>query len=90
MSGRVLTVAYAGPLEVYVSGWGSRELICEVRNGRPPLYDHRRRAWYCTPKTAADALAMAERRGWTVDVVTEHDMEVIAAAAVAQERDTLW
>lgn len=52
-----------------VSGYGSRDLIVELR-GRPPVYNSRTRAWCVQGSTARDIIAAAEARGYDV-VVTE-------------------
>lgn len=52
-----------------VSGYGSRDLIVELR-GRPPVYNSHTRAWCVQDSTARDIIAAAEARGFEV-VVTE-------------------
>lgn len=71
MSARTLTVVMVNQNCAYVSGYGSRELITDLR-GRPPVWSSIGRAWVTTPRTARDIIAIAESRGWDV-VVTEDD-----------------
>lgn len=55
----------------YVSGYGSREMITELRK-RPPVWSSLGRAWVTTPRTALDVIAVAEMRHYEV-AVTEGD-----------------
>lgn len=71
MSARTLAVVMVNQNCAYVSGYGSRELITDLR-GRPPVWSSIGRAWVITPHTARDIIAIAESRGWDV-VVTEDD-----------------
>lgn len=68
MSRRVLTITFETPSCALVSGYGSRELLTELRNGRPPVWATRARAWVTQPATAKDIIAMAEMRGYDVVV----------------------
>jgi hypothetical protein len=53
-----------------VKGYGSRDLLTELRGGRPPVWATLSRAWVTTADTARDLIAVAERRGYLVDVET--------------------
>lgn len=64
---RRLEVEFINASCAYVRGWGSRDLITEIR-GRPPVYATLSRAWACLPKTARDVIAVAESRGYEVFV----------------------
>lgn len=64
------------PLTAYVSGYGSRQLLTELR-GRPPVWASRRRAWLSTEATARDLVAVAESRGWGVTVTRGPDLTPI-------------
>lgn len=68
-----LTVQPVNANLTYVSGHGSRDLITEVRNGRPPCWSPLGRAWAVHPTTAADAVALAEVRRFEVVVLPEDD-----------------
>ena len=48
-----------------VTGWGSRELLVEMR-GRQPTWSSRPRGWAVQPHTARDLVALAEIRGFDV------------------------
>lgn len=50
------------PMTAYVSGFGSRALLTELRK-RPPLWSRQQRAWVTTARIAGDLLAVAEWRG---------------------------
>jgi hypothetical protein len=62
-----LTVTLVTPSCAYVTGFGSRDLLTELR-GRPPVYATRVRAWVTTPTVARDLVAIAEHRGYDVTV----------------------
>lgn len=66
---------------VYVAGYGSRELLTELRH-RPPVWSSLGRAWTCQPRTAHDLIAEAERQGFEV-TITEDD-------PLPAARGTLW
>lgn len=51
-----------------VSGHGSYELV--TRLGRRPIWSVRDAAWMVMHSTAGDVIAVAEARGWTVEVET--------------------
>ncbi|TYL55755.1 hypothetical protein FXB39_00665 [Nocardioides sp. BGMRC 2183] len=72
MSTRRLTVTKVSPSCDVVSGYGSRELVTEVR-GRPPMWSSRPRGWVVQPKTSADVIALAESRGFEVVIESEVD-----------------
>lgn len=60
-----LTVTIESKVCAFVSGWGSRDLLTEMR-GRPPIWSTRQRAWVTTEPTARDLIAVAEARGYRV------------------------
>ena len=49
-----------------LTGYGSRELVVEIRNGRPPMWSSSPRGWAVQPSTADDVVALAESRGFLV------------------------
>lgn len=51
----------------YVSGYGSRDMLEELR-GRAPIWSTLGRAWVTTPTTARDLIAVAEARHYDVTV----------------------
>ena len=71
MSTRALTVVQVNDNCAYLSGYGSRELITELRGGRPPVGSSVGRAWVTTAKTASDVIAVAESRGWAVTITND-------------------
>lgn len=87
MSTRVLFVAHVAPSCDYWRGYGAYELLTEAA-GRSPVWGSRVRAWHCQPRTSAEALALAESRGWCVEVIDEahllrlagHEVEAVRAA----------
>lgn len=96
MSARVLQVAHATPSCDYFRGYGSRELLTEVL-GRAPLWGSRVRAWSIGPWHTPDAIALAESRGWRVEIVDEAHLKRLAGheidgikAAHAESRGELW
>ena len=68
-----------------VRGYGSRELLVELR-GSAPVWSSLSRAWTCQPKTARSLIALAESRGRHVVVIDEGRLRLHAEAEVAQER----
>ena len=82
MSARLL-VTFENQNAATVAGWRSRELLEEL-TGRAPLYMPLRRGWYTRPKTARDLIAVAQSRGWAVEIgqPDEH--------AAAHARGVLW
>jgi hypothetical protein len=64
---RHLTITLVTPSCAYVNGYGSRDLLTELR-GRPPIWGTRSRAWVTTPTVARDLVAIAEHRGYSVTV----------------------
>lgn len=50
-----------------VRGHGSREMYVELR-GRAPVWVASSRSWSLTTKTALDMIALAERRGYEVEI----------------------
>lgn len=89
MSARVLHVCFVNDSCAYLRGYGSRELLTELR-GRPPMYGTRVRAWHTQPQTARDAIAVAESRRWPVEVIGEEQLLRMAGLEVAEERGQLW
>ena len=71
MSRRVLTITFETPSCALVRGYGSRELLTELRKGRPPVWATRDRAWVTQPATARDLIAVAELRGYEIVVTSE-------------------
>lgn len=91
---RTIKVHIESRMAAYCSGWQSRELLTDLRNGKPPLWSHRMHAWCTTEATAMDLVALCERRGYDVvltsDQRTEHST---AAEPVVQQPDPaagLW
>lgn len=70
MSARSLTITFVNPHCAYVSGYGSRAMLTELR-GRPPVWATRCRAWVTTEATARDLIAVAEARGYGVVIRQE-------------------
>jgi len=89
MSARLIRAAYVNKVCAFLNGFGSRELLEEVR-GRPPLWAARHRAWVSVPATVSDALALAERRGWPTVIVEEEQLLMLAGSELAEERGVLW
>ena len=46
----------------------------------------RLRAWHCQPQTARDAIAVAESRGWRVEIVSEQHLLRLAGIEVDEKR----
>jgi hypothetical protein len=65
---RRIEVEWVNASCVYVRGHGSRELLTSII-GRPPVWAARAGAWVCQPRAARDAIAVAESRGWSVDII---------------------
>lgn len=82
MSNTVFRVVFVNQNAAYVSGYGSRELLTDLRGGRPPVWSSVGRAWVTTPATAGDFIAVAERRGAVV--------EVAEGDPLPELRGTLW
>ncbi len=72
-SPRRIEVEFVTPSAAYVRGYGTREMLTELR-GRPPVWSSRGRAWSVQPVTARDLLAIAQSRGIET-VVTEAGAE---------------
>lgn len=69
MKRRAITVTFTEtPQCVYVSGYGSRELLTSLR-GRPPVYATRHRAWVTTAVTARNLVALAELSDYDLTIV---------------------
>lgn len=64
---RRLEVAFVNDSCAHVRGYGSRELLTDLR-GRAPVWSTRSRAWVCQPGTARDLIAVAEARGYQVAI----------------------
>jgi len=62
---RRLTVITVNANLTVVTGYGSRDLITDLR-GRPPMWSSRPRGWVIQPHTAPDLVALAEHRGYVV------------------------
>lgn len=82
---RVMYAAFVTPSCAYVRGWGSRELLTEIR-GRTPMFGTRVRAWATQPHTARDLIAVAEARGIRVEIVSEEHLLRMAGVEVSEER----
>jgi hypothetical protein len=65
---RRLRIEFTAPSCALVRGYGSREMISELRNGRPPVWATRDRAWVIQPSTARDLIAVAESRGYDITI----------------------
>lgn len=63
-----LTVINVNASMTVISGYGSRDLITEIRGGKPPMFSSRPRGYAVQPSTADDVIALAERRGFLVVV----------------------
>ena len=73
---RSLSVTFVNANMATVSGYGSHDLLVELRHRRP-VWSSISRAWATTPRTARDLIAIAESRGYVVSV--EHDDPLPAA-----------
>lgn len=80
MSRRVLMISFETPSCALVCGHGSRELLTELRGGRPPVWATRSRAWVTQPATAKDLIAVAETRGYDIVITGEAATEAHEAA----------
>ncbi|UDY22398.1 hypothetical protein [Nocardioides sp. Kera G14] len=80
MKGQVLRVHFEGRAFALVSGYGSREMLTELR-GRAPMWSTIRKAWTTTPKTARDLIAMAEARGRRVVISDADQLELLGGDA---------
>ncbi len=65
---RHLEIRFKSRNHALVTGWGSRQMLAELRNGRAPLYSTIHRAWSTTPETARELIALAEHRGYSIVV----------------------
>ena len=85
-----LEVVIESNLCAFVKGYGSRELLTDLR-GRPPIWSSVSRAWVTTAEVAANAVAVAESRGWQVVVEettsTHDDVSQEPDRDVSQEPD---
>lgn len=63
---RTLTVTFVNNNCATVSGYGSRDLLRELRGNRAPVWSTLSRAWVTVPRTARDLIAVAESRGYDV------------------------
>ena len=66
----VVVMFTSTPMAAYVKGYGTRELLTELR-GRAPVWATRQRAWCVTERTARDLIAVAESRGIAVAIRAE-------------------
>lgn len=94
MTGRVLSVVFVNRVCALVRGHGSRALITELR-GHPPVWATLSRAWVVLPKTARDLIAVAESRGYGIEVTEdEAQLDHVPDSPDAPEppprKDTLW
>lgn len=62
---RRLTITTVTPSLAVVSGYGSRDLVTELR-GRAPMFSSNPRGWVIQPASIADLTALAELRGFYV------------------------
>lgn len=83
---RRLEVVIESKLCAFIKGYGSRELLTELR-GRPPVWSTRSRAWVTTAETARDAVAVAESRGWSVVVQARPSEPVAVSTTSASPRE---
>lgn len=60
-----------GQNHAYVTGYGTRDMLTELRHGQPPVWSTIHRAWVSVPKTARNLVALAESRGYDVEVTAE-------------------
>lgn len=84
MSTRLIQAAYINRSCAYVRGFGSRDLLMEVNGGRAPLFGTRVRAWYGIPEVVSEALALADSRGWSTEVVDEAHLLRLAGHEVSK------
>lgn len=66
---REIAVVFINGNAAAVSGYGSRQMLTELR-GRPPVWSALSRGWMVQPRLARDLIAVAESRGYEV-VVSE-------------------
>jgi hypothetical protein len=64
---RRLEVEFLTPSCAHVRGYGSRDLLTELR-GRAPVRGTLAKAWVTQPHVARDLLAICQARGIDVDV----------------------
>lgn len=64
---RRLEVEYVNASCALLRGYGSRDLVVEIRR-KAPVWATRDRAWVVQPSTARDVIALAERRGYEICV----------------------
>lgn len=72
---RTMTVHIENRMAAYCSGWQCRELLTDLRRGRPPLWSPLRRAWCTTEATAMDLVALCERRGFDIVLTSDYQAE---------------
>ena len=76
----------------FVTGYHARQLLIDV--GSRPVWGGIRKAWATVPHLAADAMALAEQRGWLVTVEREAKVEITREAKVEitapEPAETLW
>ncbi len=67
--GRHVRIVLVNQNLAVASGWGSRDLLTELR-GRAPAWSNRPRGWAIQPTTARDLVALAELRGYDVTITS--------------------
>jgi hypothetical protein len=50
----------------FVRGHGSRALLTQMMNGKPPVWSRSQRAWTVSERTARNVIAAAEHQGFNV------------------------
>ncbi|RHW25449.1 hypothetical protein D0Z08_19680 [Nocardioides immobilis] len=68
---------------VYVAGGGAYRMLRNLRDGRPPEFDRRRRRYVVTERVARDLLAAAEADGRRVVVTGQSETD-------AASQGVLW
>lgn len=82
MAARTLQVCFATQAGSFVRGFGAREMLTDLRGGRPPTWWSRGRAWATQPSTAHDLIALAETRGYVVELVSEEHLLRLAGVEI--------
>ncbi|GAB3253201.1 hypothetical protein GCM10027425_12300 [Alteromonas gracilis] len=67
MKRRIIHVRIESSVCAFVRGHGSRELLTDLR-GRPPVWSVTEKSWCVQERTARDVIALAESRGYDVEV----------------------
>ncbi|QYJ05388.1 hypothetical protein KUV85_06830 [Nocardioides panacisoli] len=63
MSSTAIRVTFHNRSCAFVAGYGTREMLIDLRKGRPPVWSRQEKAWATQPHTARDLIALAESRG---------------------------